>query len=116
VIYTPGHLRRRPTAALSFACKTSQRRFTNRRCLGSWGYVPAKNIGTTVKAKIITLLQTRDVEFLEPFVATADPVRLAKYVTAVRQQAVATRPLGSFQPDMVSTIATSYVRDPALKV
>ena len=36
-------------------------------------------------------------------------------VTALREQTLATRPLGSFQPAMVSTIATSYVRDPAVK-
>ena len=36
-------------------------------------------------------------------------------VTALREQTLATRPLGSFQPAMMSTIATSYVRDPAVK-
>jgi 5-methylcytosine-specific restriction endonuclease McrA len=79
------------------------------------GYLPAKNIGTTVKEKMITLLHTSGIEFLEPFIATADPARLARDVTALRQQTLATRPLGSFQPAMVSTIATSYVRDPAVK-
>ena len=79
------------------------------------GYLPAKNIGNTVKEKMITLLHTSGIEFLEPFVATADPARLARNVTVLRQQTLATRPLGSFQPAMISTIATSYVRDPAVK-
>ena len=77
------------------------------------GYLPAKNIGTTVKEKMIMLLHTSGIEFLEPFVATADPARLARNVTALRQQTLATRPLGSFQPAMVSTIDSLARRQPS---
>ena len=79
------------------------------------GYRPAMNIGSAVKEKMIALLQKCGIEFLEPFVATADPIALAKNVTVLRKQTLGSRPLGSYQPAMVSTITTSYVRDPAVK-
>jgi len=79
------------------------------------GYLPAKNIGTVIKEKMIAMLHTSGIAFLEPFVATSDPVALARNVTALRKRALMARPPGSNRPAMVSTIATSYVRDPAVK-
>jgi 5-methylcytosine-specific restriction protein A len=79
------------------------------------GYLPAKNIGSAVKEKMVELLRANGVAFLEPYVPTADHQELAGKVTSLRKQALAVRPIGSFEPAMVSKITTSYVRDPAVK-
>lgn len=79
------------------------------------GYLPAKNIGSTVKEKMVALLRTCGIEFLEAYIPTSEHTALATKVTSLRMQTVGMRPIGNFQPVMVSTIATSYVRDPAVK-
>lgn len=79
------------------------------------GYLPAKNIGSTVKEKMVMLLRASGIEFLESYVPTADHSALADKVTSLRKHALGVRPLGSFQPATVSTMTTSYVRDPAIK-
>jgi len=79
------------------------------------GYLPARNIGSTVKEKMVALLRDCGVEFLEAYIPTSDHLTLTAKVSALRKQTLGMRPLGSFQPAMVSTITTSYVRDPAVK-
>lgn len=79
------------------------------------GYLPAKNIGRTVKETMITLLRGSGIEFLEPYVPTWDHGQLAQKVTSLRKQHLATRPFGSFKPAVVTSFTTSYVRDPAVK-
>lgn len=79
------------------------------------GYLPAKNIGSVVKDKMIALLRDCGIAFLESYTPTADHQALAAKVTSLRVQKVGMRPVGNFQPAMVSSIATSYVRDPAVK-
>ncbi|MDN4038819.1 HNH endonuclease [Massilia sp. YIM B02443] len=79
------------------------------------GYLPANNIGSTAKEKIVDLLRANDIAFLELYVPTADRQELDNKASALRKQAPEVRPIGSFQPIMVSKITTSYVRDPAVK-
>jgi len=79
------------------------------------GYLPAKNIGTSVKQKMVELLRANGIAFLEPYIPTADHHELSHKVASLRKQPLAVRPLGSFQPAMMSAITTSYVRDPAVK-
>jgi len=79
------------------------------------GYLPAKNIGSTVKEKMVALLRACGIEFLESYIPTSEHAVLATKVTSLRIQTVGMRPVGNFQPIMVSTITTSYVRDPAVK-
>lgn len=79
------------------------------------GYLPAKNIGSTVKEKMIALLRDCGIEFLEHYIPTSDHVTLANKVTSLRMQTLGTRPMGNFQPTVVSSITTSYIRDPAVK-
>lgn len=79
------------------------------------GYLPAKNIGTAVKEKMVELLHANDIAFLEPYVPTSDPGELSDKVSSLQKYGMAKRPIGSFQPAMVSKITTSYVRDPAVK-
>ena len=79
------------------------------------GYLPANNIGSAAKEKVVELLRANGIAFLEPYVPTADRQELDNKVSALRKQAPAVRPIGSFQPLMVSKITTSYVRDPAVK-
>lgn len=79
------------------------------------GYLPAKNIGTAVKEKLVDLLEACDIAFLKSYVPTHDRDKLAHRVSALLKQPLAVRPLGSFEPAMVSKITTTYVRDPAVK-
>lgn len=79
------------------------------------GYVPAKHIGNAAKEKMLNLLRENDIAFLESYVPTSDQQELSGKVSALQKQGLAVRPIGSYQPAMVSKITTSYVRDPAVK-
>lgn len=79
------------------------------------GYLPAKNVGTAVMEKLITILRMQGIDDLEPFVPTADHNALAKKVSALRKRTLATIPTGALTPGVVTTTSTTFVRDPAVK-
>lgn len=79
------------------------------------GYLPAKHIGSATKEKMLKLLPENDIAFLESYVPTPDQQELGSKVSALQKQGLGMRPIGSYQPVMVSKITTSYVRDPAVK-
>lgn len=79
------------------------------------GYLPARNIGTTVKQKMIALLSIQGIESLEAYVPTADTATLAKRVSDLMQRHLGALPKGSAKPATVTSTVTTYVRDPAVK-
>ena len=79
------------------------------------GYLPARNIGSTVKEKMVELLKQNDIEFLAAYVPTADVCALSTKVTSLRQQAYLKMPPGSTHPQLTVKATSSYVRDPAVK-
>jgi 5-methylcytosine-specific restriction protein A len=79
------------------------------------GYLPARNIGSAVKEKMVELLRLNDIEFLTAYVPTADVNALSAKVATLRKQAFLTMPPGSKHPQLTIKTTSSYVRDPAVK-
>lgn len=79
------------------------------------GYLPARNIGTTVKEKMVAMLSAQGIESLEAYVPTPDIQLLAERVSELRQRSLGAIPKGSDTPATVTTTTTTFVRDPAVK-
>jgi len=79
------------------------------------GYLPARNIGSAVKEKMIALLSAEGIESLEAYVPTPDASTLSKRVSELRQRHLGAIPQGSSSPQTATVTTTSYVRDPAVK-
>lgn len=79
------------------------------------GYLPARNIGSAVKEKMVALLSAEGIESLEAYVPTPDANSLSKRVSDLRQRHLGTLPKGTDSPQTVTVTTTSYVRDPAVK-
>lgn len=79
------------------------------------GYLPARNIGSAVKEKIIALLSSQGIDSLLAYVPTPNPITLSERVSDLRQRHIGTVPQGSASPDTVTVTTTTYVRDPAVK-
>jgi 5-methylcytosine-specific restriction protein A len=79
------------------------------------GYLPARNIGSAVKEKMVELLRQNDIAFLTAYVPTADTSALSAQVSTLRSQAYLKMPPGSAHPSLALKTTASYVRDPAVK-
>jgi len=79
------------------------------------GYLPARNIGTAVKQKMIALLSMQGLESLEAYIPTPDAGLLATRVSDLRQRQLGAIPRGAQTPATVTSTITTYVRDPAVK-
>lgn len=79
------------------------------------GYLPARNIGSAVKEKMITLLKTSGIDFLNAYVPTSNVDALEAKVAELRQRHMSKRPLGSIRPAIETRSTSTYVRDPAVK-
>ena len=79
------------------------------------GYLPARNIGSAVKEKMVVLLSAQGIESLEAYVPTPDAKQLSKRVSDLRQRHLGSVPKGAQVPATVTTTTTSFVRDPAVK-
>jgi 5-methylcytosine-specific restriction protein A len=80
------------------------------------GYLPAKNIGTAVKEKMIALLRLNGVDSLAAFVPTSDANSLAEKVSELRKRHLGVIPTGTSKPAVATSTTTTFVRDPAVKV
>lgn len=79
------------------------------------GYLPARNIGSAVKEKMVALLSIEGIESLEAYVPTPDTAVLSERVSDLRQRSLGLLPKGSQSPKTVIVTTTNYVRDPAVK-
>jgi len=79
------------------------------------GYLPARNIGSAVKEKMITLLKTSGIDFLNAYVPTSHVETLDAKVAELRRRQIGKKPLGSIRPVTEMRSITTYVRDPAVK-
>lgn len=79
------------------------------------GYLPAKNIGSSIKERLISILNANGVEALAAYVPTSDAARLARSVSQLRKKGSLNMPAGSLTPELTTTTTTTYVRDPAVK-
>ena len=79
------------------------------------GYLPARNIGSAVKEKMVELLRQNDIEFLTAYVPTAENDSLSAKVSSLRKLAFLKMPQGSKHPQLAVKTTSSFVRDPAVK-
>jgi 5-methylcytosine-specific restriction protein A len=79
------------------------------------GYLPARNVGSTVMDKLIELLRLCNIDELSAYVPTADRDSLAEKVSSLRRQHLGRIPNGTTHPQVVTSTTTAYVRDPAVK-
>lgn len=79
------------------------------------GYLPARNIGSAVKEKIIASLRQNGIDRLSAYVPTSDEHSLAEKVSTLRMRRLGKTPPGSSKPALVTSTTTTYVRDPAVK-
>jgi 5-methylcytosine-specific restriction protein A len=79
------------------------------------GYLPARNIGSSVKEKLIALLRLNGIDSLAAFVPTSDQNSLAQKVTSLRKRHLGRIPTGTSSPAVVTSTTTTFVRDPAVK-
>jgi 5-methylcytosine-specific restriction protein A len=111
-----GPLAKRTKSSVEFRMQNISATFYDLRLPRITGYRPAKNVGSSVKERIRSVLALHDIGDLEAYVPTADGEALAKKVSALRKQAPAKPPPGSAKPGQVTITTTSYVRDPAVKL
>lgn len=79
------------------------------------GYLPAKNIGTAVKEKMIAILRLQGIDSFAPFVPTSDADLLAEQVTELRKRHLRRIPSGNAKPSAITSTTKTFVRDPAVK-
>jgi 5-methylcytosine-specific restriction protein A len=111
-----GVLAKRTKSSVEFRMQNISATFYDLRLPCVTGYRPAKNVGSSVKERIRSVLEQHDVSDLEAYVPTANPQTLERNILALRKQAWIKTPTGSIHPGQVITTSTSYVRDPAVKL
>lgn len=79
------------------------------------GYVPAKNVGEGVKARIRNALEAKGFKPSSDYQPTADEGELRKRVSKLRKAKISVMPTGQVAPAFVETTAKSFVRDPLVK-
>ncbi|MFC6297417.1 HNH endonuclease [Pseudomonas sp. CCM 7893] len=79
------------------------------------GYVPAKNVGAGVNARIRAVLEAKAVLDTETYTATADEAVLEMRATTLQKRSIAAEPQGIVNPQQVSATSTTYVRDPQVR-
>jgi 5-methylcytosine-specific restriction protein A len=79
------------------------------------GYLPARNIGSAVKEKMVELLRQNNLDFLAAYVPTADANALSAKVSELRKLAYLKMPSGATHPQLTVKSTSSYVRDPVVK-
>ncbi|MFC0135747.1 HNH endonuclease [Massilia eurypsychrophila] len=77
--------------------------------------VPARNVGSGVKPRIIALLYGRGLLSFEVYVKTADRDVLEMRVSSLRKRNDLNFPMGSPAPESANKNVKTYVRDPAVK-
>lgn len=79
------------------------------------GYLPAKNIGSSIKEKLIALLHLNGIDSLAAFVPTSNQNSFEEKVTSLRKRRLGKIPGGTSKPAVVTSTTTNFVRDPAVK-
>lgn len=79
------------------------------------GYVPAANIGSNVKDRIIAILKRNNIAFFDPFVATANPELLAQRVDVLLKMGPIGAPIGVKRPAISAVSRLGFARDPAVR-
>lgn len=110
-----GPLEGRTKASIEFRMQNISAALYELRMPRISGYLPARNIGSAVKEKMITLLRRNGIDSLSAFVPTSDEKILAAKVTELRKRQLRKIPIGTSTPAFVTSTINSFVRDPAVK-
>lgn len=110
-----GPLSTRTKASVEFRMQNISATLYDMRLPRIAGYLPAKNVGSSVKERIRAVLEKQGIAEFQRYIPTADPAALAEKVTALRQQGFIKTPAGELTPAKVTGTTTSFVRDPAVK-
>lgn len=79
------------------------------------GYLPAKNVGTSVRERLITVLRENGIAEFEAYIPTDRHDALEERVALLRQKPFGVVPPGALRPAQRISAAQSFVRDPAVK-
>lgn len=79
------------------------------------GYLPARNVGSRVKKRIEVVLKRIGISDLSAYRPTPDREELDQKVAELRSRPLGKIPAGNVRPPCVSTVSSTYVRDPAVK-
>jgi len=110
-----GILASRTKASIEFRMQNISATLYDMRMPRIAGYLPAKNVGTSVKERIRLALQAQGIGDLLNYVPTASETELSSRVLALLERPMRTIPKGVLRPEQVSVISVRYVRDPAIK-
>lgn len=110
-----GALSNRTKASVEFRMQNISAALSELKMPTIQGYRPAQNIGSAVKVKMISLLRENGSDTFADFVPTADPISLARRVTALRQQKLPIPPVGVARPAATHVTSVRFERDPAVK-
>lgn len=110
-----GPLSTRTKASVEFRMQNISATLYDMRLPRIAGYMPARNVGSSVKERIRAVLEKQDIAEFQRYVPTADTEALAKKVASLRQQVYLKTPDGSLSPAKVTTTTTIFIRDPAVK-
>lgn len=79
------------------------------------GYRPAKNIGAGISERIRKVLDKKIVPGASEYAPTANHETLISRASKLQKQGLKVEPAGNPSPPQVSTLTTSYVRDPKVR-
>lgn len=109
-----GALRSRTKASIEFRMQNISATLADLGMPHIAGYLPAKNVGNSVKKRIQSALEKHGLASL-PFTPTADSKLFESRVSILRRRQVAPPPPRVEQPRKLTTSISTYVRDPAIK-
>jgi 5-methylcytosine-specific restriction protein A len=110
-----GPLSRRTPGAIEFRMQNISATLYDMRLPHIAGYLPAKNVGSNVKARLRVALETCGVAEFRIYRSTADARALASSVSALRKRGLGSMPSGSLRPGRVNVTSATFARDPAVK-
>lgn len=110
-----GKLSSRTRASIEFRMQNISATLYDLRMPRIAGYLPAKNVGSSVKERIRLALQNQGITDLLNYVPTASERELSARVSALLSQPMKSVPQGAIRPEQVSVSSMRYVRDPAIK-
>jgi 5-methylcytosine-specific restriction enzyme A len=110
-----GALSARTKASIEFRMQNISATLYDLRIPHIFGYLPAKNVGSGVKSRILEVLNRHGIAAFLAYVPTADNELLERRVTELRKSPLGRIPPGATTPAHVTITTTGFVRDPAVK-
>lgn len=110
-----GPLHGRTKASIEFRMQNISAALYDLRMPRIAGYLPANNVGNSVKQRIFAALNRIGIASFEPYISTENPQALAAKVALLRKMPLGSAPKGAMRPDPVISTVSTFVRDPQVK-